>query len=48
MSELFWPTTWWGWGLFVLSIVLVFVPSRYDPAVWIRDRMGQWGRRGRR
>lgn len=42
MSELFWPTTWWGWGLVALSVVLVILPSKYDPAIrfkeWMEER----------
>ena len=37
LMELIWPTTWWGWGLVILSVVLIFLPPRYDPAVRLKE-----------
>ena len=37
MSEFFWPTTWWGWGLVGLSVVLLVLPPRFDPAIRLKE-----------
>lgn len=37
MMELIWLTTWWGWGLVILSVLLIFLPPRYDPAVRLKE-----------
>lgn len=37
MSELIWPTTWWGWGLAILSVALIFLPPKYDPAIRLKE-----------
>lgn len=37
MMELIWPTTWWGWGLVILSVLLIFLPPRYDPVVRLKE-----------
>ena len=45
MSEVFWPTTWWGWALTGAAIFMLCVPAKYDPAVWLKNRTEDWAKR---
>lgn len=37
MIELLWPSSWWGRALVIASVLLIFLPPKYDPAVRLKE-----------